>query len=414
MNIVRVSTAGSVDDGKSTFIGRLLFDTHSLPKDKIEHIRSVSAKRGLKELDLSLVTDGLIAEREQGITIDVAHIYFSTKTKKYIVADSPGHIEYTRNMITGASNSHVFIILIDARQGIVEQTKRHLFVAKLMEIPEIIFVINKMDLVDFSEDVYNQSLTDLKDLQEKFDLNSRRLSFFPISAKLGDNVVNRSENMPWYKGDTVLNHLENLTDDAKTDRPLRFSVQYVIRPQEDQFHDFRGFAGKVVSGKLNVGDEICVLRSNQTAKILAIHRNQTQLLTAGEEEVVVLELDQDIAISRGDLLTHVTESLVGTRDLKAKMCWLNAEPLNQNLKYILKQGPFESQVKIDQIYAQLDFDQLKFLPNPGKVGVNSITEIGLKSANFLFMDAFESIPRNGAFILIDPHSNGTVAVGFKS
>lgn len=414
MNIVRVSTAGSVDDGKSTFIGRLLFDTHSLPKDKIEHIRSVSAKRGLKELDLSLVTDGLIAEREQGITIDVAHIYFSTKTKKYIVADSPGHIEYTRNMITGASNSHVFIILIDARQGIVEQTKRHLFVAKLMEIPEIIFVINKMDLVDFSEDVYNQSLTDLKDLQEKFDLNSRRLSFFPISAKLGDNVVNRSENMPWYKGDTVLNHLENLTDDSKTDRPLRFSVQYVIRPQEDQFHDFRGFAGKVVSGKLNVGDEICVLRSNQTAKILAIHRNQTQLLTAGEEEVVVLELDQDIAISRGDLLTHVTESLVGTRDLKAKMCWLNAEPLNQNLKYILKQGPFESQVKIDQIYAQLDFDQLKFLPNPGKVGVNSITEIGLKSANFLFMDAFESIPRNGAFILIDPHSNGTVAVGFKS
>lgn len=414
MNIVRVSTAGSVDDGKSTFIGRLLFDTHSLPKDKIEHIRSVSAKRGLKELDLSLVTDGLIAEREQGITIDVAHIYFSTKTKKYIVADSPGHIEYTRNMITGASNSHVFIILIDARQGIVEQTKRHLFVAKLMEIPEIIFVINKMDLVDFSEDVYNQLLTDLKELQEKFDLNGRRLSFFPISAKLGDNVVNRSENMPWYKGDTVLNHLENLTDDAKTDRPLRFSVQYVIRPQEDQFHDFRGFAGKVVSGKLNVGDEICVLRSNQTAKILAIHRNQTQLLTAGEEEVVVMELDQDIAISRGDLLTHVTESVVGTRDLKAKMCWLNAEPLNQNLKYILKQGPFESQVKIDQIYAQLDFDQLKFLPNPGKVGVNSITEIGLKSANVLFMDAFEAIPRNGAFILIDPHSNGTVAVGFKS
>ncbi len=414
MKILRVSTAGSVDDGKSTFIGRLLYDTASIPKDKIAHIKAVSQKKGLTDLDLSLVTDGLIAEREQGITIDVAHIYFSTAKRKYIIADSPGHIEYTRNMITGASNSNVFIILIDARQGIVEQTKRHLFVAKLMEIPEIIFVINKMDLVDFREDVYNQLLTDLKELQEKFELNSRRLSFFPISAKLGDNVVNRSENMAWYKGHTVLNHLENLTYGPKTDRPLRFSVQYVIRPNSDAFHDFRGFAGKVVSGKIHVGDEIVVLRSNQTAKIIAIHRNKMQLLTAGEEEAVVLELDKDIAISRGDLLTHVRESVEGTRELNVKMCWLNAEPLNQNLKYILKQGPFESQVKIDQIYAQLDFDQLKFLPNPIKVGVNSITEIGLKSANVLFMDAFESIPRNGAFILIDPHSNGTVAVGFKS
>lgn len=414
MNIVRMSTAGSVDDGKSTFIGRLLFDTKSLPKDKIQHIKSVSEKRGLKELDLSLVTDGLIAEREQGITIDVAHIYFATKNRKYIIADSPGHIEYTRNMITGASNSQVFMILLDARRGIVEQTKRHLFIAKLMEIKEIVFIINKMDLVNFSEDVYQKLLLDLSELQEKFDLNGRNLSFFPISAKLGDNVVNPSENMPWYKGETVLNHLENLKFDSPVDKPLRFSVQYVIRPQEDEFHDFRGYAGKVISGQIQVGDEILVQGSNQTAKVQAIHQYKTHLLKANEGESIAIELDNDIAISRGDLITIKGEPIIGDKDFNAKLCWLNSEPLNPNQKYILKQGPHSSQIKVNQLNTQLDFDQLTFLPNPKFALVNSISDVNLKSASPIFMDAFKFVPQNGAFILIDPISNATVAVGFRS
>lgn len=414
MKILRVSTAGSVDDGKSTFIGRLLYDTASIPKDKIAHIKTVSQKKGLTDLDLSLVTDGLIAEREQGITIDVAHIYFSTASRKYIIADSPGHIEYTRNMITGASNSQVFIILIDARQGLVEQTKRHLFIAKLMEVQEIIFVINKMDLVDFSETVYSRILTELADLQKKFELNGRRLSFFPISAKLGDNVVSKSSNMSWYTGESVLNHLENLQLEDEIDRPLRFSVQYVIRPNSDAFHDFRGFAGKVLSGSLEIGDEITVQGSGQTAKIHSINRYKDQLLKAAAGDVVVLELDKDIAVARGDLFTLKKEVIQGEKQIEAKLCWLNNEPLNLNQRYIFKQGPFQTQIKVSELSSQLDFEALNFIPQPIAVEANSISTVQLRSASPLFIDSFLQIPRNGAFILIDPQLNATVAVGFKS
>jgi len=414
MNIVRVSTAGSVDDGKSTFIGRLLFDTASLPKDKIAHIKAVSDKKGLAELDLSLVTDGLIAEREQGITIDVAHIYFDTENRKYIIADSPGHIEYTRNMITGASNSQVFIILMDARHGIVEQTKRHLFIAKLMGINEIVFVINKMDLVGFSEAVYQSILKDLAELQDKFELNGRNLSFFPISAKMGDNVVHPSSNMPWYTGETVLNHLENLKLNEEMDQPLRFSVQFVIRPHADEFHDFRGYAGKVLSGKLKVGDEVAVLGSNQSAKIAAINRYKDKLLVATEGDAVVIELDKDIAVSRGDLLTLQKEVITGEKLIRANLCWLNNTPLNFDQKYIFKQGPFQTQIKVSDINSQLDFEQLLFVEQSTALEANSISLVQLRSASPLFIDAFQAIPRNGAFILIDPQTNSTVAVGFKS
>lgn len=414
MNIVRVSTAGSVDDGKSTFIGRLLFDTASLPKDKIAHIKAVSEKKGLKELDLSLVTDGLIAEREQGITIDVAHIYFSTANRKYIIADSPGHIEYTRNMITGASNSHVFMILVDARHGIVEQTKRHLFIAKLMEIQEIVFIINKMDLVDFSEQRYNEILTDISKLEQKFNLENHVLTFFPISAKLGDNVVKPSENMPWYKGKTVLNHLESHKVKVKADEAMRFSVQYVIRPQADEFHDFRGFAGKVLSGTLEVGDEIIVQGSLQTAKVTVINRYKTKLLKAKEGEAVLIELDKNIAVSRGDLLTKRTEPIEGEKMISANLCWLNNEQLNMNQRYIFKQGPFQTQIKVSEVNTQLDFEQLAFMPNPKSVEANTISTVNIRSATPLYIDSFHSIPKNGAFVLIDPQSNATVAVGFKS
>ena len=414
MNIVRLSTAGSVDDGKSTFIGRLLYDTNSLPKDKIENIKQASEKRGLSEIDLSLITDGLTAEREQGITIDVAHIYFATNDRKYIIADTPGHLEYTRNMITGASNSQVFMILIDARNGIVEQTKRHLFIAALMEIKEIVFIINKMDLVDYDQQAYDSILAELKVLQEKFNLNGRNLAHFPISAKYGDNVASLSDKMKWYKGSTVLAHLESLNFQGEGEKDFRFNVQYVIRPHSDEFHDFRGYAGKVVSGKVNIGDEILVQSSGQTAKVKALHRYKNELLSAVQGDSVVLELETDIDISRGDLLTHAAGKIEGEKQIQSKLCWLNGNELNRAQKYILKQGAFSTQVKVSDVNAQLEFETLDFKPNPGSVRVNSINQVSLRSASPLYMDRFQDNPKNGAFVLIDAISNATVAVGFKS
>jgi sulfate adenylyltransferase subunit 1 len=414
MNIIRVSTAGSVDDGKSTFIGRLLYDTNSLPKDKINQIRSASEKKGMVELDLSLVTDGLIAEREQGITIDVAHIYFSTPHRKYILADAPGHIEYTRNMVTGASNSDVFIILVDARHGIVEQTKRHLFIAKLMEIKEIIVVINKMDLVKFSESRYHEILTEMGQLQTKFELEDRRITSFPVSAKLGDNVVNPSKNMDWYQGRTVLNYLENFSPDLKKEQAMRFSVQYVIRPNSDEFHDFRGFAGKVLSGTLAIGDEIIVQSTGQSAKILHINRYKDKLLTASSGDAIVIELDKAIGVSRGDLFTHKNEIISSEKIINSNLCWLNNTPLNLNQRYLFKQGPFVTQITITKVDSQFDFEQLSYLPQPTSIGANSISKVQIQAASALFIDSFEKISANGAFVLIDPLSNATVAVGFKA
>lgn len=414
MNIIRVSTAGSVDDGKSTFIGRLLYDTNSLPKDKINQIRSASEKKGMVDLDLSLVTDGLIAEREQGITIDVAHIYFSTPLRKYILADSPGHIEYTRNMVTGASNSDVFIILVDARHGIVEQTKRHLFIAKLMEIKEIIVVINKMDLVKFSESRYHEILTEMSQLQIKFELEDRRITSFPVSAKLGDNVVNSSKNMDWYKGTTVLNYLENFSPDLKKEQAMRFSVQYVIRPHSDEFHDFRGFSGKVLSGTLAIGDEIIVQSTGQSAKILHINRYKDKLLTASSGDAIVIELDKAIGVSRGDLFTRKNEIISSEKIINSNLCWLNNTPLNLNQRYLFKQGPFVTQITITKVDSQFDFEQLSYLPQPASVAANSISKVQIQAASALFIDSFQKISANGAFVLIDPLSNATVAVGFKA
>ncbi len=414
MNIIRLSTAGSVDDGKSTFIGRLLYDTKSLSKDKIESIERVSANRGTGDIDLSLITDGLTAEREQGITIDVAHIYFSTKKRKYIIADTPGHVEYTRNMITGASNAEVFMILIDARNGIVEQTKRHLFIASLMEIKEIVFIINKMDLVDFSEDKYNDILKELEVLQEKFNLNDRNLNYFPISAKLGDNVAKKSENTPWYKGTAVLDYLESIETDNGENDQFRFNVQYVIRPHSDEFHDFRGYAGKVVSGAVEIGDEVVVQSSGQSSKIKTIHRYKDQLLRAKKGDSIVIELEKDIDISRGDLLTLPKNKLVGEKQIQSRLCWLNTTKLNPNQKYILKQGAFSTQIKIGEVRSQLKFESLSFENNPEDVNVNSINEVAIRSASPLFMDNYSENQGNGYFILVDPISNATVAVGFKS
>lgn len=414
MNILRLSTAGSVDDGKSTFIGRLLFDTKSLPKDKIQNIQEISEKRGLSEIDLSLITDGLIAERAQGITIDVAHIYFATKKRKYIIADTPGHVEYTRNMITGASNSQVFMILIDARNGIVEQTKRHLFIASLMEIDEIMFIINKMDLVDYSEAKYQEILSDLVELQSEFNLNDRNLGYFPISAKMGDNVAHLSTKMKWYKGPTVIQYLEGIELKIPANEPFRFNVQYVIRPHSDEFHDFRGYAGKVTSGSIAVGAEIKVQSSGQTTKIKTIHRYKDELLNAEKGDAVVIELTEDVDISRGDLLTQSSDKLEGEKIFESSLCWLTTANLNLSNKYILRHGGFSTQVKVEELISQLNFDSLSFEKDVDTIGVNSISKVRIKSASPIFMDDFKSNPKNGAFILVDPNSNGTVAVGFKA
>ncbi|MBI3133212.1 MAG: 50S ribosome-binding GTPase [Bacteroidetes bacterium] len=421
MNIIRLSTAGSVDDGKSTLIGRLLYDTHSLSKDRLENIRAISAQRGLSEMDLSLITDGLTAEREQGITIDVAHIYFATEKRKYIIADTPGHVEYTRNMITGSSNSQVFVILIDARQGIIEQTKRHLFIASLMEINEIIIVVNKIDLVNFDQKIYDSILAEIEKLKSNFNLSDKKLTFIPISAKLGDNVVNKSANTPWYSGPTLLEYLESVEISAEENMPVRFNVQYVIRPQSDEFHDYRGYAGKLKSGSLAVGDEVMVLASGQSAKIKRIHKYKTDLLKAGAGESITLELEKDIDISRGDNLTTVAEKFdtglaggQGFKNIQSKLCWLDKEELVVNKKYLLQYGATVVPVKISAVESQLDFSTLQFEPNPGKVGANSINQVELKAASPLFLDTYTDNTQNGYFILIDEGTNGTVAVGFKN
>jgi sulfate adenylyltransferase subunit 1 len=413
MNILRISTAGSVDDGKSTLIGRLLYDTQSLSKDKIENIESLSKQRGLAEIDLSLITDGLTAEREQGITIDVAHIYFNTPKRKYIVADTPGHVEYTRNMITGASNSQVFMILIDARNGIIEQTKRHLFIASLMEIQNIVFVINKMDLVDYEEGVYLKIRAEIDQLKEKFELQNRNLTFIPVSAKVGDNVVSQSQKMSWYTGTTLIDYLENTEVANIENADLRFNVQYVIRPHSDEFHDFRGYAGKVKSGEVKVGDELVVLSSGQSSKVKALHRYKDQLLVAKEGEALTIELEDDIDISRGDILTLSQEKIEGSKSISSDICWLGKEPLVQQKRYILQHGSASVPVKIGAVKSQLDFDTLNFEPNPTEVSVNSINKMDIRSAAPLFIDDFKSNPKNGYFILVDEGSNATVGVGFK-
>jgi sulfate adenylyltransferase subunit 1 len=413
MNIVRISTAGSVDDGKSTLIGRLLYDTKSLPKDKIENIEEISKQRGLKEMDLSLITDGLTAEREQGITIDVAHIYFNTNKRKYIVADTPGHVEYTRNMITGASNSQVFMILIDARNGIIEQTKRHLFIASLMEIKNIVFVINKMDLVDYDEAVYAKIIEDLKVLEEKFELTTRRLEYIPVSAKVGDNVAEVSDRMNWYTGISLLDYLENVEIKPQVSKDLRFDVQYVIRPHSDEFHDYRGYAGKIKSGSIKVGDEVTVLSSGQSSIVKAINRYKEPLLKATKGDAIAIELATDIDISRGDTLTLRKEMIIGEKSLNSKLCWLGKEDLVPQKKYILMHGSKMVPVKISGVKSQLDFDSLAFEEYPEKVGVNSINNIELRSASPLHIDKYKENPSNGYFILVDETSNTTVGVGFK-
>ena len=410
---LKIATAGSVDDGKSTLIGRLLYDTKSLTDDKLEAIEEKSKQRGFDYLDFSLATDGLVAEREQGITIDVAHIYFSTKKKSFIIADAPGHIEYTRNMVTGASTAQASIVLIDARNGVVEQTYRHFFINNLLRIKDVVIAINKMDLVDFSEEKYNIIKREIEYLASKSEYKNQNLTFIPLSALQGDNVVEKSEDMPWYKGETLLNHLEKLdAEDINDVSQTRFPVQTVIRPKTEEHHDFRGYAGKIYGGDFEIGDKVAVLPSQTTSTIKSIHFFNEEYAKAKSGSSVTITLDDNVNISRGDMLVKVDEEPTITKQLDATICWMDKEPLQASQKYYIKHGVNDAQAKITQLHSIIKTDFSGKLEKPSALELNQIGDVQLKLSKPLSVDAYNQNKSNGAFILINPKTNNTVGVGF--
>ncbi|QOD62366.1 GTP-binding protein [Polaribacter haliotis] len=413
MNVLKIATAGSVDDGKSTLIGRLLYDTKSLTDDKLEAIEEKSKQRGFDYLDFSLATDGLVAEREQGITIDVAHIYFSTRKKSFIIADTPGHIEYTRNMVTGASTAQASIVLIDARNGVVEQTYRHFFINNLLRIKDVVIAINKMDLVDFSEEKYNIIKGEIEYLASKSEYKNQNLTFIPLSALQGDNVVSTSENMPWYKGETLMHHLERLdAEDVQEETQVRFPVQTVIRPKTEEYHDFRGYAGKIYGGDLEIGDEVSVLPSQTKSKIKSIHFFNEEFAKAKSGSSVTITLEDNVNVSRGDMLVKVAEEPTITKQINATICWMDKEPLQASQKYYIKHGVNDAQAKITQLNTIIKTDFSGKIENPSALELNQIGDIQLKLSKPLLVDAYNQNKSNGSFILINPKTNNTVGVGF--
>ncbi|TMM56256.1 sulfate adenylyltransferase [Maribacter algarum] len=415
MEVLKIATAGSVDDGKSTLIGRLLYDTKSLTTDKLEAIEKTSKQKGYDYLDFSLATDGLVAEREQGITIDVAHIYFATKTKSYIIADTPGHVEYTRNMVTGASTSQAAIILIDARKGVIEQTNRHFFINNLLRVKEVVVAINKMDLVDFSEERYNEIKADFEQLMAKRDYEEQKITFIPVSALKGDNVVHKSENTPWYEGETLLEHLEGLDMAAVSNVGTpRFPVQYVVRPKTEEFHDFRGFAGKVYGGELSVGDEMVALPSQTRSKIKDIYFYDKKYETASRRSSVTITLEDEINVSRGDMLVKVDDLPTMEKQFTATISWMDSQQLSSGSKYIVQHGVNKVLAKVETIHHKINPDYSGIDENANDLGMNDIAQVTFKLNKPIFYDKFKEHRTNGSFILIDTQSNNTVGAGFIS
>lgn len=402
-----------MDDGKSTLIGRLLYDTKSMTDDKLEAIERTSKQKGYDYLDFSLATDGLVAEREQGITIDVAHIYFSTPSKSYIIADTPGHVEYTRNMVTGASTSQASIILIDARKGVIEQTHRHFFINNLLRVKDVIVAINKMDLVDFSEETYNKIKADFSELMGKRDYQDQNITFIPVSALKGDNVVNRSEHTPWYQGQTLLEHLEELDQkDIYNAGTPRFPVQYVIRPKTEDFHDFRGFAGKVYGGELSVGDEVVVLPSMTRSKIKAIYFYDKEYQTAPRRSSVTITLEDEVNVSRGDMLVKAGDLPTVDKQLTATVSWMDSDDFTPGGKYVLQHGVNKVLAKVDAIEHKIHPDYSGIEENVTSLQMNDIAKVRLKLNKPIFYDRFKDHRTNGSFIIIDSRTNNTAGVGF--
>ncbi len=407
MDILRFITAGSVDDGKSTLIGRLLYDSKSILIDQLEAIEKQSKNKEDGEIDLALLTDGLRAEREQGITIDVAYKYFSTPKRKFIIADAPGHIQYTRNMVTGASNSELAIILVDARNGVVEQTRRHSIIASLLNIPHIIVAVNKMDLVSYSQDVYNNIVIDYVEVAKSLGLKD--VMYIPISALNGDNIVDKSEKFTWYEGDSLLHLLENVPLESDTNlKDARFPVQYVIRPQAAELHDYRGYAGKIISGIYRKGDGVVVQPSGLKSTIKNIEIGGAEIEEAFAPQSVVLHLEDDVDVSRGDMIVHKDNQPITEQEFEVLLCWMGNKPLIPGNKYFFQINSRVERCVVKDIEYRLDVNTLQKDYSSEKAELNDIIKATIKTASPIAFDSYKKLRANGGGILIDETSRVTV------
>ena len=410
MDLLRFTTAGSVDDGKSTLIGRLLYDSKSIFEDQYEAVKASSEQRGEEYVNLALLTDGLRAEREQGITIDVAYRYFATPKRKFIIADTPGHIQYTRNMVTGASTANLAIVLIDARKGVIEQTMRHAFIASLLKIPHIVVCINKMDLVEYKQEVFESIKKDFEAFASKLD--SIDINFIPISALNGDNVVDRSKNMDWYEGPTLLYQLENIhiaSDHNHID--CRFPVQYVIRPMSNEYHDYRGFAGRVAGGVFQKGDKVVVLPSGFSTKIKSIDTFGGELEEAFSPMSVTITLEDEIDISRGDMIVRENNQPQISQDIDLMICWFNARPLQVGGKYMMKHTSRDARCMVKEVAYKMDINTLHRIEDDKTLQMNDIGRIKIRTTVPLFFDEYRTNRFTGSLILIDEATNETMGAG---
>lgn len=411
MDMLRFTTAGSVDDGKSTLIGRLLYDSKAIFEDQLDAIERSSKQRGDENINLALLTDGLKSEREQGITIDVAYRYFATPRRKFIIADTPGHVQYTRNMVTGASTANLAIILIDARKGVIEQTCRHSFIANMLRIQHVVVAVNKMDLVDWSEERFNEIKEEYTKFASRLD-NIVEISFLPISALKGDNVVDKSENMKWFNGPTLLYHLETVYIGPDANHvDARFPVQWVVRPHSDEYHDFRGYAGRVAGGVFKPGDEVIALPSGFNAKIKAIHTADGELSEAFAPLSPTITLDREIDIGRGDMLVKANNAPEPTQDIEAMICWFSETPLKPRGKYILRHTTKETQAIVREVRYKVDINTLHKVEGDKEFRLNDIGRITLRAASPICADSYKRNRVTGSFILIDTFTNETVAAG---
>lgn len=410
MQLLRFTTAGSVDDGKSTLIGRLLYDSKSIFEDQLEAVEEASRSRGNEEVNLALLTDGLRAEREQGITIDVAYRYFATPKRKFIIADTPGHIQYTRNMVTGASTADLAVILVDARHGIMEQTVRHSYIASLLAIKQVVVCVNKMDLVDFSQEVFDKIVADYKSMSASIELDN--VTFIPISAKLGDNVVNKSENVPWYTGKALLDFLETVQLPTEAEDRLRLPVQYVIRPISSKFPDFRGYAGRLAEGSLKVGDIVKVYPSEMTSTVTGIYLGEKEMETAVTPESVDVTLADDIDISRGDVIVSVSgvQPMV-EQDILLNVCWFRNSALQQGKKYIIRHATGKTLGIVKEIEYKIDINTREKIYDVEKLVMNDIARVRIRTAEPLIYDYYKSNRTMGSLIFVEEGTNDTVGAG---
>ncbi|MDC3305395.1 sulfate adenylyltransferase subunit CysN [Flavobacteriales bacterium] len=410
MELLRLTTAGSVDDGKSTLIGRLLYDSKAIFEDQMELLEETSKQRGEEGVNLALLTDGLRSEREQGITIDVAYRYFATPKRKFIIADTPGHIQYTRNMVTGASTANLALLLVDARHGVIEQTKRHAFIASLLQIPHIAVCINKMDLVDHSQEAFEKIKSDFEDFASKLEIKD--VHFIPISALNGENVVDRSENMDWYEGSTLMHLLENIhigSDQNHVD--CRFPVQFVVRPQSKEFPDYRGYAGRIEGGVFKPGDDVTVLPSGFTSKIKSIDTFDGEVKEAFSPMSVCMTLEDDIDISRGDMLVRENNKPTIEQDIDVMICWMNEKKMIPRGKYTIRHTSQTARCIIKEVKYKMDINTLHRNEEDREIGLNDIGRITIRTTKPLFFDSYRRNRNTGSIILVDEATNETVAAG---